>query len=260
MLKKIVLAAAVAVSASFATWDYFPVLESHKGQAKLEFGSEIQDPFTEFMVTGGVRFSPAQNFEFGIELPYTIFCLSDGSFQSWNGVRDLKTMFRYQFLPFMNAFLDITIPTANAYLYYPDYAFAFYFGTQFSKNFGLLNLGSEFGLYIETRGEDKTMPPQRLNLDAEADLAISQVFVPYAGFSLGMLIGKYRQEGHHVGNSYTGKFGIAPFAGFKVAFNDYVSLDVHGKIQLGEDYLGVTTPNHSDDALITAASAVYVNF
>ena len=46
MLKKIVLAAAVAVSTSFATWDYFPVLESHKGQAKLEFGSEIQDPST----------------------------------------------------------------------------------------------------------------------------------------------------------------------------------------------------------------------
>lgn len=261
MLKKITLAAAIAVSASFATWDYFPVLDSHKGQAKLEFGSDIQDPFTEFVVTGGVRFSPAQNFEFGLELPYVIFCLdNNNSFESWNGVRDLKTMFRYQFLPFMNAFLDITIPTANVYLYYPDYAFAFYFGAQFSKNFGLLNLGSELGLYVETRGEDKTMPPQHLNLDVEADLAISQVFVPYAGFSLSMLIGKYRHEGRHIGDSYTGEFGIAPFAGFKVAFNDYVSLDVHGKILLGEEYLGVTTLNHSDEALISAGSAVYVNF
>lgn len=260
MLKKITLAAAIAVSASFATWDYYPVLESHKGQAKLDFSSEIQDPFTEFMVTGGVRFSPATNFEFGIELPYTIFCLSDGSYQTWNGARDLQTMFRYQFLPFMNAFLDITIPTASTNLYYPDYAFAFHFGAQFFKKFGLVNLGSEFGLYVETEGEDKVMPPQRLNLDAEADFEISQVFIPYAGFELGMLIGKHIREGHHVGDNFTGEFGIAPFAGFKITFNDYVSLDLHGKIQLGEKYVGVTSINHGDDPMITVGSAVYVNF
>ena len=260
MLKKIILAAAIAVSASFASWDYFPVLESHKGQAKLDFGSEIQDPFTEFIVTGGVRFSPATHFEFGIELPYTIFCLSDGSFQTWNGARDLQTMFRYQFLPFMNAFLDITIPTASTNLYYPDYAFAFHFGAQFFNKFGLLNLGSELGLYIETEGEDKVMPPKRLNLDAEADFEISQVFIPYVGFDLGMLIGKFNHEGRHVGNSYTGKFGFAPFAGFKIAFNDYVSLDLHGKIHLGEDYVGITSKNHGDDPMFTVGSTIYVNF
>ena len=35
MFKKIILASALAISSSFATWDLFPVLENHKGQAKL---------------------------------------------------------------------------------------------------------------------------------------------------------------------------------------------------------------------------------
>ena len=37
MFKKIALAAALTATASFATWNYFPVLENHKGQAKVGF-------------------------------------------------------------------------------------------------------------------------------------------------------------------------------------------------------------------------------
>ena len=36
MFKKIALAAALTASASFATWDYFPILDGGKGQAELD--------------------------------------------------------------------------------------------------------------------------------------------------------------------------------------------------------------------------------
>ena len=78
MLKKIILAAAIATTASFATWDYFPVKESHKGQATVQFDDLIQDKWQTFTLTTGVRFSPVQNFEFGIKLPYVLFYLYDG--------------------------------------------------------------------------------------------------------------------------------------------------------------------------------------
>ena len=38
MFKKIALAAALAASAAFATWDYYPVLEGGKGSAKGNLG------------------------------------------------------------------------------------------------------------------------------------------------------------------------------------------------------------------------------
>ena len=259
MLKKIILAAAVAATASFATWDYFPVIESHKGEAKVQFDDVMQDKLQMFYLTTGVRFSPAQNFEFGLELPYMLFHLWDGSMENHaNGAGNLEAMFRYQFLPNMNAFLDITVPTASIEIAYPDYPFAFHFGTQFSNNFGLVNLGSELGLKIETQGEDEETPPWVLNLGVEADFAISQVFTPYLGIDLEMLLGKFTHEHYGSSKSYTGKLGIAPYAGFNVAFNEIVSLDVHGQILLGKDYLELTT--YSDKAAITVGTGVNVKF
>ena len=260
MLKKIIFAAAITATTSFATWDYFPVLESHKGQAKIAFGSEIQDPYgKDFVVTGGVRFSPATNFEFGIQLPYTIFHLDDDNdLQTWNGTGNLMTMFRYQFLPTANAFLDIQIPTANSIIYAPDYAFAFHFGAQFSKDFGLINLGSELGFNIETRGEDKISPPCTANLGLETDFQVTSMFTPYLGIDLAMLFGKFTYEGENYGKSHTGELGVSPFAGLSINFNSYVSLDLHGGILLGKDYLKTTTL--SDKAAMTAATTINVNF
>ena len=64
MLKKIVLAAALAATASFATWNYFPVQEAGKGQAELGFTYGMP---AEKVSTGdlfaGVRFTVIQNLE-----------------------------------------------------------------------------------------------------------------------------------------------------------------------------------------------------
>ena len=259
MLKKIILAAAIAATASFATWDYFPVKESHKGEAKVQFDDMIQDKWQVFTLTTGVRFSPAQNFEFGIALPYMLFYLYDGNKENnANGVEDLETMLRYQFIPNMNAFLDVTVPTANAEQFYPDYPFAFHFGVQYSEKFGIVNFGSELGYKIETRGEDKVSPPNELNAGLEADFEISQVVTPYVGLNLYMLVGKYTYEGENEGKSYTGKLGINPYAGLNIAFNDIVSLDIHGMILTGKDYLEAICYN--DKAIITVGTALSANF
>ena len=43
MLKKIALVAALAATASFATWNYFPVQEAGKGQAEIGVTDKMQD-------------------------------------------------------------------------------------------------------------------------------------------------------------------------------------------------------------------------
>ncbi|WP_405341734.1 hypothetical protein [Fibrobacter sp.] len=188
-----------------------------------------------------------------------LFYLYDGKKEnSANGAGDLETMFRYQFLPNMNAFLDVTVPTASSEVYYPDYPFVFHFGVQFSEKFGFVNLGSELGYRIETRGEDKVSPPNELNVGIESDFEFSQIVTPYVGLNLYMLVGKYSEEGKNVGKSHTGKLGINPYAGLNIAFNDIVSLDIHGSILTGKKYLEHTTLN--DKVVITAGTGIYVNF
>lgn len=259
MLKKIILAAAIATTASFATWDYFPVKESHKGQATVQFDDLIQDKWQTFTLTTGVRFSPVQNFEFGIKLPYVLFYLYDGKKEnSANGAGDLETMFRYQFLSNMNAFLDVTVPTASSEVYYPDYPFAFHFGIQYSEKFGFVNLGSELGYKIVTRGEDKVSPPNELNVGIESDFEFSQIVTPYVGLNLYMLVGKFTYEGENEGKSHTGDLGYEPYAGLSIAFNDIISLDLHGSILTGRDYLKTTS--FIDKAKITVGTDLYVNF
>jgi hypothetical protein len=242
MFKKIALAAALAATASFATWDYFPVKEAGHGQAQISEKVKMQGKSSKDIVELGVRYSIIQNFEAGLKVPVTVLSYYDGKNDERNGLGNLELMLRYQFMPIMNAFLDVGFPTCSKDICGNDDPFGFHFGVQYSQNFGLVNFGSELGLKLETAGDDKTTPPWDLNIGLEADFAVSQMFTPYVGADIDILIGKYTFDGDNYGKSHTGDLGIAPFLGLNIAINPMFYVDLSAKFGIGDDYYGDKTP------------------
>ena len=258
MFKKIALAAALVATATFATWDKFPVLEQGKGQAAVGINDLMQDKGNQLSLGAKGRFTVIQNLEVGLAIPYVIFTHWDGEDQKADGLADIGLMVRYQFMPTMNAFLDIALPTCNEDLCGEDGPVGFHFGAQYSQNFGMVNFGSELGLAIETKGDDKTTPPWTLNLGAEGDFAINPMLTPYVGLDLAMLLGKYTYDGENGGDSHTGELGIEPYLGLGIAFNPMITLDLCAQFTFGKDYLKVTT--HRDEMVTNLAATLFINF
>jgi len=238
MFKKIALAAALAATASFATWDYFPVLETHKGQAEIAAGYTMVDKNTQLSLSAGARFTIIQNFEAGIVIPFVLFNHYDGEDLKRDGLGNIALMLRYQFMPIMNAFLDVGVPTCNKDLCGDDDPFGFHFGVQFSQKFGIVDFGSELGLALETKGENKTTPPWDMNLGLEADFVVNDMLTPYVGIDVNMLIGKYTVDGDNVGESHTGDMGFAPYLGLAININPMFYAGVQAQFCFGDDYYG----------------------
>ena len=242
MFKKIALAAALAATASFATWDYFPVKEAGHGQAQISEKVNMQGKSSKDIVELGVRYSIIQNFEAGLKVPVTLLSYYDGKNDERNGLGKLELMLRYQFMPIMNAFLDVEFPTCNKDICGNDDPFGFHFGVQFSQKFGIVDFGSELGLQLESKGEDKTTPPWDLNLGLEADFLVSNMLTPYVGFDFNMKLGKETRDGKNEGESRTGDLGIAPYVGLNIDFNPMLYLGFEFRFGVGEDYYGKDTP------------------
>lgn len=113
MLKKILLATAMLFSATFASWDFFPITETGRGSAKAGLYYDWDHKWSQAGLSAGVRFTMLPNLEISIQ---------DWGFQFWgetdckgcenggSGIRDLKIGGRYQVIPHVNLFLDINLP------------------------------------------------------------------------------------------------------------------------------------------------------
>lgn len=238
MIKKIALAGALAATASFATWDKFPVLEAGKGQAKVGFKYRMpEDKWSAADLYVGARYAVIQNLELGVVLDYRLFTHYDGEDAKSDGLDNLPIMVRYQFMPTMNAFLDVTLPIGADEVVGEDGEIGFHAGVQFSQNFGMISLGTEAGLALETAGDDKTTPPWKLNIGAEADFALGGPVTPYVGLDLIMELGKYTYDGDNVGEGHTGDLGIFPYVGVGYSINQMISLDASVSLGLGNEHL-----------------------
>ena len=259
MIKKIALAAAIAASASFATWDYFPVLENHKGQVEIGEADDFQDKSTVGTFYAKARFTVIPNLELALNLPLVFYNTWDGKDTEQTGLDKIGLMVRYQFMPVMNAFLDVGLPFCSEDVCGEDDNINFHFGVQYSQTFGMVSFGSELGLALETKGENKSTPPWTMNLGLEADFAVSQMLTPYVGIDLYMLLGKYTNDGKNEGESYTGEMGIAPFAGLAIAFNQMFTLGFGGSVLFGSDDYMIIKTGH-DDAAINITIKLDINF
>ena len=254
MFKKLALAAALTATASFATWDYFPVQDAGKGQAELHLDYLMVDKTSQMALSAGARYTIVQNFEAGVIVPFVLFTHWDGEdVEDANGLSDVQLLLRYQFMPIMNAFLDVELPTCNKDLCGEDGPVGFHFGVQYSQKFGMVDFGSELGLALETKGDDKTTPPWDMNLGLEADFAVSEMITPYVGIDINMLLGKYTVDGENMGDSHTGDMGFAPYLGLTFNINPMFYAGAQAQFCFGDDYYG-------PDMVTILTAKVGVNF
>ncbi|MCQ2097059.1 MAG: hypothetical protein MJY87_03830 [Fibrobacter sp.] len=233
MIKNVAVAAVCAVSASFASWDLFPVQEAGKGEARITYVNTWLDEGGYGTFSVGVRYSVIKNLELALTLPYQPYEFDgDGNFYSFaDGIGNLTAMAKYQFLPKFSGFLDVVFPVGNETLVGDDEHFRFRFGTQYSQMFGIVNFGSGLSLGIETYGNDKITPPWSLNADAEADFLVDEMFVPHVRAVFAMELGRITwSDGRHT-KPHTGHFAAVANVGSFINFTPSFSLDVFGDIQ-----------------------------
>ncbi|PWJ64076.1 MULTISPECIES: outer membrane beta-barrel protein [unclassified Fibrobacter] len=246
MIKKIALAGALAATASFATWDKFPVLENHKGQAKVGVTYDMQGDYSDLGIYAGARYTVIQGLELGLKIPFRFYSDFDGNDLKQDGLGNIPLMVRYQFMPVMNAFVDVNLPVGDD-SYNEEGAWGFHAGVQYSQGFGMVTLGTEAGLTITTEGDDEVSPPWNLNVGAEADFTIGGPVTPYVGADLNVLLGEYTHDGDEIpGSDESGTLGLWIYVGAGYAINEQIGLDLSFGFGLGEDYYGKDTPMSID--------------
>lgn len=246
MIKKIMLAAALAATASFATWDKFPVLEAGKGQAKVGLGYDMQGDYSDLGMYVGARYAVIQGLELGLAVPFRFYSDFDGIDLKQDGLGNIPLMVRYQFMPTMNAFVDVNLPFGDD-SYNEEGAWAFHAGVQFSQKFGMIDLGAEAGLLISTEGDDEVSPPWNLNVGAEADFVLGGPVTPYVGLDMNMYLGEYTHDGDELPwSDASGTLGLWLTLGVGYQINQMISLDASFGLGFGEDYYGEDTPMSID--------------
>lgn len=198
MFKKIALAAAITATASFATWDYFPVLEAGKGTAEAGLYYDWDGDWSQAGLKVGARYTVVQALEFSLQsFGYQLWgendCSHCGGNDGGDGLRDLTVGLRYQFDTQMNAFVDVNLPIGEDD---PDGGVnapssdevAIYGGVQFAQ---LLNpefiLGGEAGLDwgFEHHHYERGL---ELHIGIELDYSLAQYgLTPFVGLQM-----KYR--------------------------------------------------------------------
>lgn len=148
MFKKIALASALAASAAFATWDFYPVLEAGKGSAEAGLYYDWYHDWSQAGLKVGARYSIIQNLEVSLQ---------GWGFQFWsetdcngceNGGDGLRIGGRYQIDPMVALFLDLNLPIGGDEVTSDE--IALYMGGQFSMQVPEapgLKFGTEAGLF-----------------------------------------------------------------------------------------------------------------
>lgn len=226
MFKKIILASILAISTSFAAWDLFPVLENHKGQAKLRTSlatCTLHKVNYTLDMFAGVRYTVVSDLELALSVPYAVFSYA-GKNIGINGFGNPELSARYQFIPTMNVFADVYFPVGDESVV--DESWGFTAGLQFSTRFSpLLNFGSELGVSFETYGERRNAPLSAF-VDAELDFAVTPQFTPYIVASVDVNLGGFDKiDGYEFGNADGGYTYIALGGGTKYDINQIVTLD-----------------------------------
>ena len=253
MLKRIILACALAAVSSFATWDLFPVLENHKGQVKL--GStmsyrEYKDT-TLYALTlrAGARYTVIQDLELALDLPYRALTYIDGENADIDGFGNLHFSTRYQFIPVMNVFVDIYAPVWHI----DEGSWNIDVGLQFSRQIDqLLSFGSQLGAGF-TIPHDFDYAFIDVYGSACIRFAVTPQFTPYFGPSFDFYLGQYSNEKHHYSH-VGGNLYLGPYVGAIYDFNDFVSIDFWAK--MGQD---VKVKDYFDPTISTGLY-VLINF
>ena len=159
MFKKVILLAAAIATSSFATWDYFGLLQNNQGSAKAGIYYDTDDDWSQMGLKVGARMNATPQLElslqgFGYQFWGETDC--DACSEGGSGLRDLVIGARYALDPELYFFLDFNLPigkdkakgigtTAPS-----RHEMALYFGAQHHSDIKAINgasYGTEAGLF-----------------------------------------------------------------------------------------------------------------
>lgn len=228
MFKKIALAAAVLASASFATWDYFPILPAGKGSAEAGLYYDWDGDWSQAGVKIGARYTVIQNLElslqnWGYQLWSEVDCTGC---KGGDGLRDLTVGVRYEMAPQMNLFLDLNLPIGN-----DDFSnghaptsdeVAIYLGAQYAAALTQeFLLGTEAGVDwgFEHHGKERGL---ELHVGAELDYSIAQLgLTPFVGLQFKYRVTDSEEHDHNINNN--GDTQVNIWLGASYALNQQLS-------------------------------------
>ena len=218
MFKKIALVAAMAASASFATYSFFPVPETHKGEVDVGAQYGWTDNSSNMEIIAGGQYSVVQNLALSLTgLGYQLWndpddCGKDNhpDCPDNDGIKALTVGARYQFMPVLIAAVDVNLPLTSKDVTGDYDPFGLYGALQFTTEF-VPNLwfGSEAGLSYKFEDEKKT-EGLGLTLQAELDYTLANIgLTPWIGGEMFMRISDVEEEWFDDarGGKYTHEYG-----------------------------------------------------
>jgi len=219
-MKKVLAAALICVASSFAAWDYFPVIEHGKGEAKIGFAQSREGNQPGYLHASEfqIRYSPLANLEL-------MSSFSEGI------LGDYILGARYQIIPVLSAGVDVGFPI-------PSTAWSFTPNVQFSTHLtDALELGSNVQVTINTEDAYKITEGMDLSAGVELDLTIgkSTIWVS-CDFNTGLTVSKYNgkaPDGAKVKDEERG-LEIAPSLGY-IATVGNLALDTYVGMEFGKD-------------------------
>jgi long-subunit fatty acid transport protein len=270
-MKKVLLAALLCAASAFATWDYFPVKEAGKGEAKVGFAYFMQDKFSMMGLNAGARFSVIEGLEVALmfnghgngPMGFPLSSSYDGN--SCEGDFCPPTMaqptlgLRYWLPMGLGIGLDVSIPFGGEALYGKDTkgtALAITPAVQYSMKLNeQLEIGAEVGLTIPfADGTDaKYAEGMDLGIGLEVDFSLGMV-VPFVNVGIAMGLTGPTADGKDIEGLDAAEMGIVPTVGAIININDMLAADVGVGFGLGKRY--VPTDDDKMPIMISANFAV----
>ncbi len=247
MFKKIALVAAIATTASFATYSYFPVGDANKGEATIGPGYYWTKDWSTMQISANAKYNVIQNLEVSLQgLGYQLWdeediCDEDGvECDDSNGLLALTIGARYQFMPMLIAALDVKLPFNSEDAVGKYDPIGFYGAIQFTQELiPNLYLGSELGLTFDLEDEDISHGLV-LTLQAELDYSIASIgLTPWIGLAFNYKLTDdehtvTKDKAHSGDNGFTiwlgAQYDINPMLGVKGNFiiNTGDSMSIYG--------------------------------
>lgn len=222
MFKKLLAACLLMISASFATWDYFPILPGGLGQMKGQVTYEDQDPFSRMRANIAARYSLTNWLEINAKFGYLFFTHANGDDTDIDGFENLPFGLRLQLNPAISIFGDFVAPIGDDS--FNDDDWSYYFGMQHTSFMGRVLWGSELGIGIYSDGDYFT-----LFLGDELDFVLGS-FIPLVGFNF---VTAYYDDDYRNDSMDT---GYDLYLGFKFGVSLAVSIEFSVHFQGGDYY------------------------
>lgn len=203
MLKKIALVAAIAATASFATYNFFPVGKAHTGQVEVGAQYGWTDETSDLNALLGGEFVVIDKLELSLfNIGYQIWNDPDDCDEKGHpdcpdndGIKAMTFGARYWFMPILGAALDVNIPLNSEDVVGEYDPFGLYAAIQYSQEFipGLA-LGAEAGVSYKFEDE-KTTEGLGFTIKAELDYTIAAIgLTPWFGAEFDMRISDVEVE------------------------------------------------------------------